>query len=271
MPAPILPMTTDLDPAAVALARLYDVDLLDDPGDLDLYLALAQRAAGSILELCVGSGRLAVPLAGAGWSVTGVDRDPAMLARAMVRATNAGREVVRRLELIQSDILDLDSPDATHAGHRLAILALNSIFLLGDRAAQAAVVRTLATQLAPGGIAVIDVWLPDADDLARYDGRIILEYARQDPESGRLVVKTASAIHDAASQTVTLTTIFDEGAPGQPPARWVRTDRLRLTGADELRSLAEAAGLAVEVVAGDYGLAPLGPGSERAILVAVRP
>lgn len=266
-----MPITSDLDATAVALARLYDVDLLEDPGDLDLYRALADRAGGSILELCVGSGRLAVPLAGAGWSVTGVDRDPAMLARARVRATNAGREAVRRLELIQSDILDLDPPDATRAGHRLAILALNSIFLLGDRTTQAAAVRTLATQLAPGGMAVIDVWLPDADDLARYDGRVILEYARQDPESGRLVVKTASAIHNAASQTVTLTTIFDEGAPGQPPARWVRTDRLRLIGADELRNMAETAGLVVEVVAGDYDLAPLEPGSARVVLVAVRP
>lgn len=266
-----MPMPIDLDPTAVALARLYDVDLLDDPGDLDLYLALADRAAGPILELCVGSGRLAVPLAAAGWSVTGVDRDPAMLARARVRATNAGREAVRRLDLIQSDILDLDPPDADRAGHRLAILALNSIFLLGDRAAQAAAVRTLATQLAPGGIAVIDVWLPDADDLARYDGRVVLEYARQDPDSGRLVVKTASAIHDATSQTVMLTTIFDEGLPGQPAARWVRTDRVRLLGADELRAMAEAAGLSIETVAGDYDLTPLGAGSERAVLVAVRP
>ena len=51
---------------AAALARLYDLDLADDPGDLDLYLALADRADGPILELCVGTGRLAIPLAEAG-------------------------------------------------------------------------------------------------------------------------------------------------------------------------------------------------------------
>ena len=71
------------DPAtADALARLYDLDLVDDPGDLDLYLALAERTGGPILELAVGTGRLAVPLAAAGDRVTGVDLDPAMLARA---------------------------------------------------------------------------------------------------------------------------------------------------------------------------------------------
>ena len=74
------------DPStAAALARLYDLDLVDDPGDLDLYLALADRAGGPILELAVGTGRLAVPLAEAGHRVTGVDLDPAMLDRA--RAT----------------------------------------------------------------------------------------------------------------------------------------------------------------------------------------
>ena len=40
--------------AAAALARLYDLDLDDDPGDLDLYLALAARAGGPILELAAG-------------------------------------------------------------------------------------------------------------------------------------------------------------------------------------------------------------------------
>ena len=34
---------------AAALARLYDLDLLDDPGDLDLWLALADRADGPVL------------------------------------------------------------------------------------------------------------------------------------------------------------------------------------------------------------------------------
>ena len=37
------------------LARLYDLDLIDDPGDLDLYLALAERTGGPILELAAGT------------------------------------------------------------------------------------------------------------------------------------------------------------------------------------------------------------------------
>ena len=259
-------MTAAADPVAAALARLYDVDLVEDPGDLDLYLALAARADGSILELGVGSGRLAVPLASAGWPVTGVDLDPAMLARARGRAAAAG-SLAGRLDLVEGDATAIRLPGR----FRLAFVGLNSLLVFGGRAAQAATLRTLAEHLEPGGLAVVDVWLPDADDLARYDGRLILEYARADPETGRTVVKTSAAFHDAATQTVTLTSIFDEAEQGAAPVRWVRTDRIRLVGADELRALAEAAGLSVETIAGDYQLEPLGPGAERAILVARRP
>ena len=63
--------TTGRDSAADALARFYDLDLEDDPGDLDMYLAFAAASGGSILELMAGSGRIAVPLAAAGHKVTG--------------------------------------------------------------------------------------------------------------------------------------------------------------------------------------------------------
>jgi SAM-dependent methyltransferase len=255
------------DPAtAEALARLYDLDLEDDPGDLDLYLALADRADGPIVELAAGSGRLAVPLAAAGHRVTAIDNDRAMLARARRRATATGVPD-GRLELVEADLLTL--PPAIDQGHALAFIALNSIMLMGTRDAQRAAVRSLAAQLRPGGLAVVDAWLPDADDLARFDGRLILEWIRTD-EDGASVTKTGSAVHDAATGTMVLTAIFEAASPGGPARRWIRQDRLRLIGADELVGFAEEAGLRVELGAGGYDLSPIGPGSERAVLVAER-
>ena len=256
------------DPAtATALARLYDLDLQDDPGDLDLYRALADRADGRVLELAVGSGRLAVPLAVAGHSVTGIDVDPAMLRRARERAAEE-RLPGDRLELVEADLLDARLPDA--GGYAFAYLALNSLMLLPTRDAQRAAIRTLADHLAPGGLAAVDVWLPDGDDLGRYDGRLILEWIRPDPATGALVTKTGSAVHDAASGTIVLTSIFDEATQGGPGTRWIRQDRLRLVSADELRAFADDAGLRVELVAGGYDLGRIGPGSERAVLIAER-
>ncbi len=250
-----------------ALARLYDLDLVEDPGDVDLYLALARRTDGPVLELAAGTGRVAVPLAAAGHDVTAVDIDPAMLERAFARA-RGGRRPAGTLELVEADLLDLDLPAAGTFG--LAFIALNSLFLLATRDDQRRALRTIAGHLAPGGLAAIDVWLPEPADLARFDGRMIFEYARREPETGHEVTKVATARYDPTTAIVDLTVIYEEGPPGAPPARWIRRDALRLVGAEELRAMAEDAGLVVEEVGGDYDLAPIGPGSERAILIARR-
>jgi SAM-dependent methyltransferase len=259
------------DPATAAiLARYYDLDLEDDPGDLDLYLALADRVDGPILELAAGSGRLAVPLAAAGHTVTAVDLDPAMLGRARARAADAALPD-GRLELVEADLLDLQLPSRRRFG--LAFIALNSIMLLASRASQRRALAVLAEHLAPGGIAVVDAWLPDIEDLGRFDGRLLHEWTRADPEAdapGTLITKTGTAVHDPATGTLVLTAIYDAAAQGSQVRRWIRQDRLRLIGADELASFAIDAGLEIELAAGGYDLAPIGPGAERVVLIAVR-
>jgi SAM-dependent methyltransferase len=255
--------------AGEALGRLYDLDLVDDPGDLDLYLALAARASGPVLELAAGTGRLAVPLAEAGHAVTAVDVDPFMLARLRRRLAGAGDAARARVTIVEGDLLDLGLPAA--GSFTLAFIALNSLFLLATRDAQRQAFRGMADHLAPGGLAVADVWLPDADDLGRFDGRLILEYDREDPETGRRVTKLAAAQHDAAAGIVNLTSIYEEGRQGEPAARFVRRDVLRLVSAGELEDFATAAGLEVETLAGDYDLGPLGSGGDRGIVIARRP
>lgn len=263
--------------AADELARYYDLDLLDDPGDLELYLALAARTGGPVLELAAGTGRLAVPLAASGLAVTALDLDPRMLSRAADRwAERGGRSATRRrtgsraqpgrgsLDLVEADLVEAD------LGRRfgLVLLGLNSLLLLADAERQAAALVSIARHLRNDGLAVVDVWLPGPDDLALYDGRLILEWVRDDPQRGEQVAKQGSARYDPATAVVELTTLFDAWpAAGGPVRRVSRTDRLRLLGAGELVRLAVDAGLRVETLAGDYGLTPFGIGAERAVLV----
>jgi SAM-dependent methyltransferase len=258
-----------LDRRSAALARLYDLDLAEEPGDVDLYRALAQRTGGPILEIAVGTARVAVPLAEAGHRVVGVDLDPAMLARARSRASAAGVAI----ELVHGDLTDIAAlADVTRAGpYRLAIFALNSILLVASADAQRAALASMATSLAPGGLAVVDCWLATPADLGALDGRLSHEWLRTDPETGLEVTKTVAAWYDPVRRMVTLTSIFDEGDAGQPPVRWTRQDPMRLVTVDELASYAQAAGLQIERLAGDYDLRPLDAGSDRVVLVARKP
>lgn len=261
-----------IETPADALARLYDLDLAEDPGDVELYLALAARSGDPIVELAAGTGRVAVPLAAAGHRVVGVDIDPAMLARARRRAEEAEAAGPGTSGRLQWRIADARRPDPEARGrHRLAILALNSLFVFATRADQAAVIHRMAELVGPGGIVVVDTWQPQPSDLVRMDGRVSLEWLREDPESGREVTKHASAWFDPSTRVATLTTVLEEGRQGESAVRWTRVDRLRLASPDELVEWADAAGLEVERLAGDYDLAPFGPASERAILVAHAP
>ena len=257
--------------ARALLARWYDLDMLDDPGDLDLYLALAARSPGRVLELAAGSGRIAVPLAAAGHEVVAVDNDPAMLARAAAAwsRASAGRRAgsaAGSLELVGADLLEVD----LGARFDLVILALNGLLLMSSVERQGRALASMARHLRPGhGRAVIDVSLPDPDALAAYDGRLQLEWQRSDPDGGGVVAKFAAARHDAATATVDLTTIFDAWpAGGGALTRVAREDRLRLIGAAELTGMVTAAGMAVQDLAGDHGLSPFGPGADRAVLIA---
>jgi SAM-dependent methyltransferase len=271
------------------LARYYDLDLEDDPGDLDLYLALAARTGGPVLELAVGSGRLAVPLAEAGFAVTGVDLDPAMLARAQRTwddrtadrrapdrgSPGAGPAGVRRrrrgvasgsLTLVEGDLVDIELPDR----FGLAIIALNSVLQVGPADRQRAAIANLARHLRPGGVAVVDVELPDAAELASWDGRLVLDWVREDPEEpGTTVTRMSSARYDAVSASTTLTVVYDATDGTGRTRRVTRTDRLHLMTARSLEDAARDAGLAVELLAGDHQATPLGPLAERAVLMAV--
>jgi len=255
--------------AAARMARYYDLDLLDDPGDLDLYLAMAERTGGPVLELAAGSGRLAVPLARAGYAVTAVDNDSQMLHRASKACTGARATGRRRtaldLELIEADLTTL-SLDARYG---LAFIALNSLLLLDGADAQRRAMQVLADHLRPGGVAIVDVVLPDATELSSYDGRLVLDWVREDPETGDHVTKLSSARHDATHATVALTTLYDTVSATGALRRTTRFDLLSLRSVSELVRDATDSGLEIESLAGDHQLTPLGPGSERIVLIAV--
>src|ERR1700745_2427080 len=73
--------------------------------DVPFYVGLARNADGPLVELAVGTGRVAIPVAQAtGRRVTGVDSSPGMLAQARARAVEAGVE----LDLREGDIRELE-------------------------------------------------------------------------------------------------------------------------------------------------------------------
>src|SRR2546426_1692225 len=87
-----------------AFARRYDEWSAQMTEDIPFYVELAREADGPLVELAIGNGRVAIPVAQAtGRSVIGIDSSPAMLEQARVRSAEAGVD----LDLRQGDIRDL--------------------------------------------------------------------------------------------------------------------------------------------------------------------
>jgi len=94
-----------------SFARRYDEWAASMTADVAFYIELARQADGPLVELAVGNGRVAIPVAQAtGRRVIGIDLSPAMLAQARSRAVQAGVD----LELREGDLRDLalDEPAA---------------------------------------------------------------------------------------------------------------------------------------------------------------
>ena len=261
-------MTIGLDERqrAEALARCYDLDVLDIAYDAELYQQLAHEAAGPVLELGVGTGRLGIPLALAGHRVVGIDDDAAMLARARATWARArGKIDPGRFSADEGDFLTYRSADR----FALSFIAVNTFLLAEDDAKRSALLATMRESLQEGGIAAVEVSTPDAAELARYDGRLQLEWLRHDPETGDQVTKAISALHDPEAGTVALTQIYEWTAPlGGPLSRVAKTDTLHLMSAEQLAGLAKRAGFGSVELKGDHLATPYTTGSHRAILVA---
>jgi SAM-dependent methyltransferase len=146
-----------------AFAPIYDAWSAGMTEDEDFYVALAEEADGPIVELAVGTGRVAIPVARrTGRRVIGVDSSPAMLAIARERAAAAGVE----LDLRECDMRDLalDEPAA------LIYCPYRALLHLPTWADRRRTFERVASSLRPGGRLAWNAFVFDPHVAARQDG-----------------------------------------------------------------------------------------------------
>jgi SAM-dependent methyltransferase len=132
-------------------AELFDREAVAPVVDLLVGLAGSGRA----LELGIGTGRIALPLAQRGVPVHGIDLSDAMVAR--LRAKPGGEDIRVTIG---------DFATTTVGGtFSLAYLVFNTIFNLTTQEAQVACFRNVAAHLVPGGCFVIEAGVPDVQRL----------------------------------------------------------------------------------------------------------
>lgn len=242
-------------------ARYYDADFRAFFDDLPFYRELARRTEGPILELMCGTGRILLPLAEAGYTLTGVDISPAMLAIARERLVEA--ELADRVTLLEGDVRKL----ALSAGRfAMAFVAVNSFMHLEEVRDQIACLNNVRPALAPDGLLVLDLFSPDPAVMLKEDNRLVLD--REYELDGRHVQKFVAIDTDIAAQISYVTYLYDEtDARGRLTRRTMRFT-MRWLYRFEVEHLLARAGFTMRNLYGSYDLEPYGTGSPRLIAVA---
>jgi len=149
-----------------AIAGIYDPWSRSVTEDIGFYVDEALDAGGGpVVELAVGTGRIAVPIAEAGVRVIGVDQSPGMLA--VARALARERGVEERLDLRVGDLREPPVPERVP----LVICPFRSLLHMPDEVEKARALAAARELLLPGGKLVFDVFAPTREDVIETHGR----------------------------------------------------------------------------------------------------
>ncbi|MET7467772.1 class I SAM-dependent methyltransferase [Micromonospora sp. NPDC005686] len=225
-------------------AATYDGPGNPDPAPaVDLLARLAE--GGPVLELAIGTGRVALPLAERGLAVEGVEASPEMVAH--LRAKPGGAD----MPVTIGDMADVPVPGP----YRLVFLVFNTLFNLVSEERQAACFRNVARVLAPGGAFVIEAFVPDPADFDR-DEQVQVREVTEDSATVRM------HRYDRAAQTfVRQTVTFDAAGVHLKPFA------MRYAWPEQIDELAERAGLRLTERYADWDRSPFDADSRSHISV----
>jgi SAM-dependent methyltransferase len=237
-------LSSALPPSAYgdAFADVYDDWYPADPegeGAVDLIIRLA--GGGAVLELGVGTGRLACAIAARGVQVWGVDASPAMLDRL---AAKPGPVVTSVCQDIAQLTLSAAAPQFA-----VVLIAFNTIFCLASDDEQRACLEGAAAMLIESGRMVVEAFVPSVPVLPRH-GQV--EVARISDD--RLVLKVSKWVADEELVRGHHVEMSSTGIRLRP---W----QLHPVGPERLDELASAATLELEARYADWRCAPFGPSS----------
>src|SRR6478735_5629462 len=146
------------------IAQIYDPWSRSVVEDVDFYVEQAVASGGTVVELAIGTGRIAIPVAKAGISVIGVDESPEMLAGA--RAYAEGEGVSELVDLRRGDLRDPPVSERVP----LVTVPFRSLLHMPDEPEKLRALSAAASLLEPGGRLVFDVFAPSPEDIAETDG-----------------------------------------------------------------------------------------------------
>jgi ubiquinone/menaquinone biosynthesis C-methylase UbiE len=247
-----------------AIADLYDGYPGNYLEDILFFAEEAKHAGSPILEIGVGTGRLALCLAAAGLDVVGIDSSMAMLRALLRRQTDAPPQP-GRVWVIAADMRTF----AFRRRFRMAIVAFRTFLYLLTRADQRRALRTIRRHLLPGGRLAMSFFVPRPELLAQGRTRP-REMARfLSPDGRRQVVALDWTEFAPARQRLISHITYEWRDEADRATRRLHHDLVaRYVFPDEVPPLLESCGYRVVDAYGGFDRRPLGGSSQEQIWIA---
>jgi len=246
-------------------AEWYDVFYsLAGPAEIDFYVDLAKQSGGPVLEIGVGTGRIAIPTAAAGIDVVGVDLHEPMLARAREKLARTGH-LRGAVDLVRADMRELVLGDRRFP---LVTIPARTLLLAATPDGQRRTLQRAAAHLAPGGTLAFNAFVPDPGLLGDRSEAPFALGETANPATGRRCRLSAVNRFDTDTQMNRGTQIVEELDESGRVLRRVELDvHLRYVYPSEAHTLIESAGLVVNRACGAFDRSPLTEDSEEMIFL----
>ncbi len=234
-----------------AIADLYDhVTPYRDRPDIAFFVDAAKEAAGPVLELGCGTGRVLIPIARAGIDIVGLDASPHMLAVCRERLAKEPDAVRSRVALVEGDMRRFE----IHRSFALVTIPFRPFQHLLTVDDQLACLASIRRHLTPGGRLILDIFNPSLDFLVNL--RVGEEFG-QEPEfttpDGRRVVRWQTFVSgDRFNQVNQHELIYYVRHPDGREERLVQSVTIRYLFRFEAEHLLARAGFAVEHLYAGY-------------------
>jgi len=250
-------------------AAFYDAQYQGDLTDYQLYRRLAAETNDPILEIAVGTGRLAVPLAEEGHEVVGLDLSQEMLniAEGKRNRINSWRKdegkPPLKLTLLREDMCRFE----LERKFDLIYLPFNSFMLASTLREQEAVLNCVRRHLTPEGRFVLSLFNPSLRSLIERGGILDFQKSFVNPDSGNRVDLMTAVWRDLANQVMTVQFIFDEQLPDGTLKRARENLRMRYLFRYEAQLMLEKNGLELVDFYGDNDGSPFTAASPMMIFI----
>lgn len=246
-----------------AIADYYDAEYVDEPmlrHDVPFMLDHFPRRGCDALEIAVGTGRAAIPVAQAGHRVVGIDYDPAMLALARRKRDFVGLDE-SALSLLEMDATRLKLPRRFDR----VFLLFNTLLSFTTLEQLDAVLQGVREHLKPSGRFWLDIFNPDPRVLLHRSRTAVGASLFHVPSQGRTVQRRVSVSVNATAQLQTMEFAYCWFDASGVRRQAKRVFELTFLFPRELRILLERNGLEIEQQWGDHDGSPLSDDSPRII------